>query len=301
MVQTVRVRDARLSSACSSIVVLFSSIVVLFALLILASCNSNDPGPDLDAERCYRGFLILMRALLPRLLILMRALLPRLPDLDAGAITAVPDLDAGAITAASELPEFTVITASRGYSDYFEGHSCGIRVDKTVACWGYNDIRAGGCAARVSSPPSPPAFCIRAGSEPIKTVTCWGDNDAGQAVAPSGEFTAVTADGDSFVRDQSRPDRHLLGRAANYGQADAPSGEFTAITAGYGLIPAGSESTRPSLVGVTTMHGQAVAPSGVSSVPSPLVMGIRVGSESTRPSPAGATTPNTGRRISAAG
>ena len=78
-------------------------------------------------------------------------------------------------------------------------HSCGLRSDGTVACWGRNNrgqsrspegifrsVSAGGehsCGLRTDS-----------------TVSCWGDDKYRQSQAPSEEFRSVAVGGSQFVR-----------------------------------------------------------------------------------------------------
>ena len=72
------------------------------------------------------------------------------------------------------------------------GHSCGLKVDGTVACWGWNrDGR--------STPPPGTFRQISVGTHHacgVKTdgtVACWGLNDLGQAAPSPGLFVQVSA------------------------------------------------------------------------------------------------------------
>ena len=109
-------------------------------------------------------------------------------------------------------------------------HSCGLRTDGTIACWGDN-------SAGKADAPSGTFNAVSAGLDSScglrtdGTITCWGDNRAGQADAPSGTFNAVSAGG-----------YHSCGLITNgtitcwgyngAGLADAPSGTFNAVSAG---------------------------------------------------------------------
>src|SRR5207253_2635523 len=70
-------------------------------------------------------------------------------------------------------------------------HTCGVKTDGTLACWGDNGFGQ-------ASPPSGSFTAITAGSDHtcgVKndgTLACWGDNGKGQASAPSGSFRAVS-------------------------------------------------------------------------------------------------------------
>ena len=109
-------------------------------------------------------------------------------------------------------------------------HSCGLRTDGTVTCWGGN---SGG---QINAP-SGTFTAVAAGSthscglRTDGTVTCWGWNNHGQARAPSGRFSAVTGGGGYSC--WLRADRTLTCRGENrYGETQAPAGEFAAVSAG---------------------------------------------------------------------
>ena len=71
-------------------------------------------------------------------------------------------------------------------------HSCGIRADSTVECWGNNEYGQADAPAGAFTAIAASNFhtCgIRADS----TAECWGRNDEGQADAPAGAFTAIAA------------------------------------------------------------------------------------------------------------
>ena len=75
-------------------------------------------------------------------------------------------------------------------------HSCGVRTDNTLHCWGDNSDGQ-------SSPPSGQFLTVSAGYQHScglatdNTVHCWGRDIAGETRAPGGEFIAVSA-GSSF-------------------------------------------------------------------------------------------------------
>ena len=71
-------------------------------------------------------------------------------------------------------------------------HTCGVRSDGSVACWGFNgDGRA--------MPPAGSFVSISAGGlhtcgvRSSGSVACWGDNESGQATPPVGSFVSVSA------------------------------------------------------------------------------------------------------------
>ena len=80
-------------------------------------------------------------------------------------------------------------------------HTCGVRIDGTVACWGSNDT-LDGRTARQAIPPAGQFASISAGTDHNcgvrrdGTVACWGSGDQGEATPPEGEFASVSAGND---------------------------------------------------------------------------------------------------------
>lgn len=86
-------------------------------------------------------------------------------------------------------------------------HSCGLRTDGSVVCWGDNsggraDAPSGGftsvsasagCRTARLLPGSRHTFGHSCGVRVDGSVACWGDNSSGQTDVPSGEFTEVFA------------------------------------------------------------------------------------------------------------
>lgn len=107
-------------------------------------------------------------------------------------------------------------------------HTCGLRTDGTLACWG-RDL------SNESSPPAGTYTHLGVGtghSCAVSTngsVSCWGRNDYGQTNAPSGSFIQVAAgDGHSCgLRIDNTAD--CWGHD-DIGQASPPSGIFKQIT-----------------------------------------------------------------------
>ena len=113
-------------------------------------------------------------------------------------------------------------------------HSCGLRTDNTVTCWGDNAhgqadapdgafeaVSAGGTWDRSHS----------CGVRVDATVACWGSNNVKQSDAPAGEFLMVSAGG--YHSCGVRVDATVTCWGWNlYGQSDAPGGEFVMVSAG---------------------------------------------------------------------
>ena len=109
-------------------------------------------------------------------------------------------------------------------------HSCGLRTDGTITCWGSNSDGK-------SDAPDGAYTAVRVGLthscglRTDGTITCWGRNKHGQADAPDGAYTAVTL---SFFHSCGlRTDGTIDCWGSNdYGQLNAPDGTFTAVTSG---------------------------------------------------------------------
>ena len=132
-------------------------------------------------------------------------------------------LGVGPAFAASSQPTFTAVSAG-GL------HTCAIRTDGGVACWGKNN----------SGQSVPPVGVFRAvsaggfhtcGIRTDDTVACWGDNLSGQSSAPSGTFKAISA---GYAHTCAiRTDGTVACWGGNlFGQSSPPSGTFKAVSAG---------------------------------------------------------------------
>ena len=139
----------------------------------------------------------------------------------------------------SDPPPGQYIAVAAGHT-----HSCAIRADRTMACWG--DNRYGQSQARPSPaelPPSGRYTAIDTGRyhacaiDTDEAVVCWGRNDYGQSDPPSGSYTAIATGGvhSCAIREDqtiacwgyNRDERTAL-------RSDPPAGQFTAIAAGGG-------------------------------------------------------------------
>ena len=129
------------------------------------------------------------------------------------------------------------VTASRpagGYTAVDAGgsHTCALRSDSTVTCWGDNEEGQ-------TDAPSGTFTTIdvgwnhSCGLRTDDTVACWGYNSAGQADAPSGTFTAVSVNGTHSCGIRSDSTIDCWGEPSNGGPAPPPGGRFTAISAGW--------------------------------------------------------------------
>ena len=138
-------------------------------------------------------------------------------------------------------------------------HTCGLRSDNTVTCWGYNYSGQADVPAGSFKAVTAGAY-HSCGLRSDSTVTCWGGNYSGQADVPAGSFKAVT-DGWSITCGL-RSDSTVTCWGRNwYGQADAPAGSYTAVTAGRGYT-CGLRSDNTITCWGWNDEGQADAPAG---------------------------------------
>ena len=148
--------------------------------------------------------------------------------------------------------QFTAIAAGNGLS-------CGIRADRTIACWGYNkegrtDTPTGQYTAIASGDRH--SCAIRTS----QTIACWGSNQHGRTDAPAGQYTAI-ASGDRHSC-AIRSDQTIACWGSNqHGRTDAPEGQFTAIAAGIGFS-CGIRADRTIACWGYNWAGQTDAPAG---------------------------------------
>ena len=179
-----------------------------------------------------------------------------------GIATPPPPKETTSLAEDTTPPPGEFVAISAGWE-----HSCGIRSDRTLACWGHNwedqadapdgeftAVAAGrfhSCAIRTDQsavcwgqrghglldPPEGAFSAIASGGDHScairadHTVACWGSNAAGQSDPPQGSFTALSA-GEmhtcGLLSDQTVT---CWGDDAQ-GQSSPPQGSFTAVSAG---------------------------------------------------------------------
>ena len=110
------------------------------------------------------------------------------------------------------------------------GHTCAIRTDGTIECWGAN-------YEGQATPPEGTFVAVSLGTVhtcAIRTdgkLACWGRNLDGLATPPEGTFVAVSAG--SWHTCAIKTDGTLQCWGSNdYGEATAPSGTYSAVSGG---------------------------------------------------------------------
>ena len=110
------------------------------------------------------------------------------------------------------------------------GHSCGLRTDGTIECWGSNSYGEGDAPAGRFGAVSAGAW-HSCGLRTDGTIECWGSNSYGEGDAPAGRFGAVSAG--AWHSCGLRTDGTIECWGSNsYGEGDAPAGRFGAVSAG---------------------------------------------------------------------
>ena len=138
-------------------------------------------------------------------------------------------------------------------------HSCGLRSNNTITCWGSNN-HAQADAPSGTFKAVTAGFIHSCGLRSNNTITCWGNNGSGQTVAPAGTFKAVTAGGLHSCGLRSNNTITCWGYNSS-AQIDAPAGTFKAVTAG-GLHSCGLRSNDTITCWGRNPFGQTVAHSG---------------------------------------
>ena len=148
-------------------------------------------------------------------------------------------------------------------------HTCAIKEDASVQCWGRND-------AGEADPPGGTFLQISAGAHftcgvrTDNTAACWGFNSLGQASPPQGTFKQVSAA--TIHACGVRTDGTVSCWGANHqGQGNAPSGTFTQVSAA-GVPSSANYTGRHHTCGLRSdstiscwgdnLFGQTDAPSG---------------------------------------
>jgi hypothetical protein len=153
------------------------------------------------------------------------------------ALVAVGMAAPPAPIAAANPSSAAAVSASTGVLAVTAGnvHTCAIRIDGTLACWGWNEFGQ-------ATPPAGTFTAVSAGDHHAcairtdGTLACWGGNWNGQASPPAGAFIAVAAGGGHTCAIRTDGTLACWGTPVedeDFGQAIAPAGAFTAVAAGF--------------------------------------------------------------------
>ena len=141
-------------------------------------------------------------------------------------------------------------------------HSCGLRTDATITCWGRpysgETDASDGTFSAVSA-----RVWISCGLRTDATITCWGDNGYGQVDAPDGTFNAVSAGSDHSCGLRTDATITCWGYN-NHGRTDAPDGTFSAVSAGI-THSCGLRTDATITCWGSNEYGQVDAPDGTFS------------------------------------
>ena len=131
----------------------------------------------------------------------------------------------------TETPETPTTNTSRAFHIVSAGefHSCGLRADDTITCWGRNSV--GQVDAPAGAFQTVSAGLHSCGLRADNTITCWGYNRDGEADAPGGTFQTVSAGGHHSCGVRSDNTVVCWGRNS-FGQVDGSGGEFQTVSAG---------------------------------------------------------------------
>ena len=125
-------------------------------------------------------------------------------------------------------------------------HSCGLRSDDTIECWGLNDDGQADAPAGTFKDVATGWF-HSCGLRSDDTIECWGLNDDGQADAPAGTFKAVAARYRYSCGLRIDDTAECWGRT-HYGQADAPAGAFMPTGGGQQAVTVSRGGLGPTSV-----------------------------------------------------
>ena len=138
-------------------------------------------------------------------------------------------------------------------------HTCGIKTDSSVACWGndeYGQVRSTAGSFRQVSA----GVSHTCGVKTNDSIACWGLNQDGQSRSPDGNFRQVSAGGGHACGVKTNDSVACWG--LNYdGQATPPDGSFQQVSAG-GFHTCGIKADGSLACWGYDEYGQARPPTG---------------------------------------
>ena len=129
------------------------------------------------------------------------------------------------ITIGPALPRYTAVSAGGQ-------HTCAIRGDRAIACWGLNDdgqtdAPAGSFTAVSAGAAHTCAIHLTGGA-----LECWGSNAHGQATAPAGSYRAVSAGRDHTCAIHASGEIECWGSNAHVVNAAPSYSNYVAVSVG---------------------------------------------------------------------
>jgi hypothetical protein len=138
-------------------------------------------------------------------------------------------------------------------------HTCGVNTRGTVACWGRNDYGQSRPLAGTFASVSA-GYWHTCGVRTDSSVACWGYNRYGQATPPAGSFRSVSAGEHHTCGVQTDGTIACWGRGSE-GQATPPAGTFVSVGAGQ-YHTCGVRNDGSIVCWGVNLRGQAAAPDG---------------------------------------
>ena len=138
-------------------------------------------------------------------------------------------------------------------------HTCGVKTDQSVACWGCNDYGQ-------ATPPAGNFSSVSAGAyhtcgvKTDQTVACWGHNVDGAATPPGGSFSSVSA-GYYHTCGVKTDGKASSAGAQRLRQATPPGGTFSSVSGGY-YYTCGVKTDQSVACWGNDSYGQATPPGG---------------------------------------
>jgi len=155
----------------------------------------------------------------------------------------------------------TTPTPTREFKSVSAGgeHSCGIKTDNTLTCWGRNEDGEtdgpGGAFTTVST-----GYKYSCGVKTDNTVACWGITGGRQTDAPGGAFTTVSTGWDHScgIKTDNTP---TCWGVDGFWKTGAPPREFKSVSAGY-VHSCGVETDNTVTCWGRNKDGETDAPGG---------------------------------------
>ena len=153
-------------------------------------------------------------------------------DMTDGTSGSVSEAEGGNIEHGKEGAIESSTTPVRGFSTVSAGgnHTCGIREDGSVACWGSNIHGQSTLPPGEFTSLSTGTFHT-CGVRRDGAIGCWDSRGYLQASLPAGEFASVSA-GEGHTCGVKRDGSVVCWGGNKYGQATPPAGEFASVSAG---------------------------------------------------------------------